>query len=815
MEQKHKKKMNYKHFVNDLAFHLAGLPSNENLPKFLLIQLKKITGASFIVYSGYYPDIKSLIIEHVEASQSIINTIIEVTHQEILHTIIPISEPILLHILDEVVGLRNSFSEITFGHISNSLADETLKNLTGIDRYFGITFGISGELLGTAVLAMKNNQPDPDKDFLISFSHLAAISLRRKKVEQKLYESEQKFTKAFRSSPDVIIIALMKNGVIAEVNDNFSNQTGFTVEEYTGKSTMDLNLWVNSDDRNKFINTLRIKGKIENLEIDFRRKSGEIRHAIISGEVIELNSELHSVSIIRDMTDQKRALQDLKLKDSLLELTNLMAKVGGWEFDVGTKEGSWTKEVARIHELDPALPTDVTLGISFYYGKYRTMIEKAINEAVKEQKPYDLELEIVTRNNNSKWIRTMGVPIIENGKVIKIRGIFQDITYRKLAELQIENERTRLRTLIETIPDLIWLKDADGIYITCNPKFERFFGAKEKDIIGKTDYDFVPKELADNFRMNDNEALKEERPKTNHEWVTFADDGHQEFLETIKTPMRDSENNLIGILGIARDITEVYQSQEEIKKLHANLERRVEERTAELNIANNELEAFAYTVSHDLRAPLRAINGFTKILTEDFANDMPDEAKHVCSVISENAEKMGQLIDDLLAFSRIGRCDLNFSLIDMNQIINLVYQELTDSEQRKKINFCVDLLPTVMADNALIKQVWTNLISNAIKFSSKQSNPEIKIWSYLQNEIPVFAIKDNGAGFGMKYANKLFGVFQRLHSNKEYEGTGVGLAIVQRIILRHNGNIWADAEVNKGAQFNFTLSNKPYNKTND
>ncbi len=814
-ENKLEQKIKSMQSITELAFQLAGLPSNANLTKFLLKQLEKYTGASLLVYSDYDADKKSLIIKHIEANQKIIELTHKVLGKKILHTVIPVSETIRLQMMEEIVGLRDSIIGITFGTIPYKALDKTIKHLIGVDRYFGIAFVTSGELFGTVVLAMHADQPDPDRNFLISFSHLAAIALHRKKAEDKLSESEIKFEKIFRSSPDVIIISAVKNGEIIEVNDNFSIQTGYSREEFSGKNSLELNLWANPIDHNNYIDILNTQGKIENLEIDFRTKSGEVRHALLSGEIIELHNELHTVSIIRDTTDQKRALQELKLKDQLLELTNQMAKVGGWEFDAETKQGTWTDEVAKIHDLDPSRPTDVALGVSFYHDRYKILIDKAIDEAITLQKPYDLELEMATPITSSKWIRTMGVPIIENGKVVKVRGIFQDITSRKLAELKIENERVRLRTLIETIPDLIWLKDVDGVYLTCNRKFERFFGSKEYEIVGKTDYDFVPKELADSFRMNDREAQKAGKPTSNLEWVTFSDDGHQEFLETIKTPMFDSENKLIGILGIARDITELHQSQEEIKRLHANLERRVEERTAELQVANKELEAFAYTVSHDLRAPLRAINGFTRILSEDFAKELPDEGKQVCSVIIENTLRMGQLIDDLLAFSRVGRSDLNRSLIDMNRIAEVVYQELTTPVQREKIIFNVEPLPLVMADNALVKQVWFNLISNAIKFSSKCENPQITISSFLKDEDLVFTIKDNGSGFGMKYANKLFGVFQRLHSTKEYEGTGVGLAIVHRIIQRHGGTIWAEAEINKGAQFYFTLSNEAKSKVNN
>lgn len=245
----------------------------------------------------------------------------------------------------------------------------------------------------------------------------------------------------------------------------------------------------------------------------------------------------------------------------------------------------------------------------------------------------------------------------------------------------------------------------------------------------------------------------------------------------------------------------------EVKTLNATLEARVIERTEELNAANKELEAFAYTVSHDLRAPLRAIDGFSKILMEDYYDSLDDQGRVVCKVISDNAETMGQLIDELLQFSRLSRSELHLLPVDLNSIINSLYEMLTTSEQREKINFSCPDLPTVKADPLMIKQVWQNLLSNAIKFSRKVEQPTIKINFYKKNDFFVFTVEDNGAGFNMKYATKLFGVFQRLHTVKEFEGTGVGLAIVQRIVHRHGGKVWAESEINAGAKFYFTLKN--------
>jgi len=235
------------------------------------------------------------------------------------------------------------------------------------------------------------------------------------------------------------------------------------------------------------------------------------------------------------------------------------------------------------------------------------------------------------------------------------------------------------------------------------------------------------------------------------------------------------------------------------------LERRIRERTFQLEAANKELEAFTYSVSHDLRVPLRAIGGYTRILTEEYQELLDAEGKRVCSVIAEGAQKMSDLIDDLLAFSRLGRSAINPRKLDMEALANAVFQDLTTAKSRKHIDFRVDAAPSVMGDLSLLRQVWVNLISNAIKFSSKQKRAVIRVHGEKTESEVVYSVQDNGAGFDMQYTHKLFGVFQRLHSAKEFEGNGVGLALVQRVVLRHGGRVWAEGETGKGATFYFSL----------
>jgi PAS domain S-box-containing protein len=250
---------------------------------------------------------------------------------------------------------------------------------------------------------------------------------------------------------------------------------------------------------------------------------------------------------------------------------------------------------------------------------------------------------------------------------------------------------------------------------------------------------------------------------------------------------------------------ELKQAEDAIRKLNEELEQKVIERTSQLESANKELGSFSYSVSHDLRAPIRAINGYAKILEEDYSEKFDPEGTKVLHSIMQNSKKMGQLIDDLLAFSKLGRKEVTVSQINMDDLVKLVREELLVEEGENIPEFNIKELPPAKGDQSLIKQVWINLISNAIKYSKYKIKTNIEIGAYEKDNFVVYNVKDYGAGFDMQYYDKLFGVFQRLHSQEEFEGTGIGLAIVQKIVHRHNGTVWAESILNEGTCFYFSL----------
>jgi PAS domain S-box-containing protein len=373
---------------------------------------------------------------------------------------------------------------------------------------------------------------------------------------------------------------------------------------------------------------------------------------------------------------------------------------------------------------------------------------------------------------------------------------------RKQHEEALKGNEERFRGMAEAAEDAIISADQEGRITFFNHGAERVFGHASGMMIGKPLTAIMPERFRDAHRAGLKRFLATGEARVigkTVELVGMKSDGSEFPLELSLSSWKADKG--IFFTGILRDITERKQAEEEVRKLneHLNL------RAIELETANKELEAFSYSVSHDLRAPLRAVDGFSRILLQKHGAALPPDAKRYQHLICENAQQMGRLIDDLLSFSRLSRQPLKRQPVDPRHIVDEALQHLSRESDNGQAQISVGKLPACQADPALLKQVYVNLISNAIKYSRKRAGARIEIGCKDDNGPPTYFVRDNGVGFEMKYADKLFGVFQRLHRAEEYEGTGVGLAIVQRIVNRHGGRVWADAAIDKGATFYFTL----------
>jgi PAS domain S-box-containing protein len=333
---------------------------------------------------------------------------------------------------------------------------------------------------------------------------------------------------------------------------------------------------------------------------------------------------------------------------------------------------------------------------------------------------------------------------------------------------------------------------------------EERYGWKREEAVGR-----VSHQLMQTIFPAPLEEINEKVLGTGHwegELTHTKRDGMQFVVASRWALQRDDAGKPVAVLETNNDITERKRAEEEIRKLNAELEQRVTERTAELKATNKELEAFAYSISHDLRAPLRHMAGYAELLQKNASSSLDEKSRRYMTMILESAKRMGDLIDDLLAFSRIGRAEIQKTVVSLEQLVKEALSEVQQETDGRNMDWKIGALPNLYGDRSMLRLALVNLVANAVKFTRKCQQPEIEIGCVdgKENEIVVF-IRDNGVGFDMKYVNKLFGVFQRLHRAEEFEGTGIGLATVQRIIHRHGGRVWAEGLVDRGATFYFSV----------
>ena len=389
-----------------------------------------------------------------------------------------------------------------------------------------------------------------------------------------------------------------------------------------------------------------------------------------------------------------------------------------------------------------------------------------------------------------------------DGSVVGAAVNIRDITASK----REHEARLRLAAIVESSSDAIIAKDLDGTILSWNTGAELLYGYASSEAVGRNISLLAPPDHRDEIPAI-LERIKVGERIEHYETVRRRKDGAMLDVSITISPLYDSSGTITGASAIARDISDRRRAEAEIRRLNADLERRVAERTADLVAANSELEAFTYSVSHDLRAPLRAIHGFAQLLVKRNEAQLDAEAKRYLSRVTAGITLMSRLIDDLLALSKVGHQRLETHTISTSGAVQRALEQLAPQLQGRAVELSVGTLPECVAEPVLLEQVFVNLIGNALKYSRGREPARIVIGCQSDpgTQESVFFVKDNGVGFDMQYADKLFGVFQRLHRADEYEGTGVGLAIVHRIIARFGGRVWAEAEPEKGATFYFTL----------
>lgn len=635
-----------------------------------------------------------------------------------------------------------------------------------------------------------------------------------KRTRDALNASEQRLRLALKAANQGIYDLNLKTGE-AIVSPEYASMLGYDPDTFQESD----DTWaerLHPDDAELATQTYRryIAGELPEYRVEFRLRthSGQWKWILSRGSVVERSPDGEPLRMLGTHTDiDSRKETELALMRQMERLQNAEAhaRLGSWEFVVDTHQpGWWSAEMYQLLGVDPAggVPTFDEY-ISYLHPEDRPRLLEALNLMANGIEPAPVPFRSNPDRGPQCWFNpSVNCERDSAGRPIKFTGTLLDITAIKNAETALRDSEERLRTLINTIPDLIWLKDPNGVYLICNRMFERFFGAKEADIVGKTDYDFVDHILADSFRNNDLKAIKARQPSLNEEWLTFNDGGYHGFFETIKTPVHGINGTLIGVLGIARDITVINETQESLRQLNTSLESRVAERTAELQSLNQSLESFVYSVSHDLKTPLRGVEGYSRLLQEDYDKQLDDEGRLFINNIRDGIKRMNELIDDLLAYSRMERRKLETSPLDLNIMLSNVLAERAHDLDARGVKIDVDLPPlTVHADADGLTMVLRNLLENALKFSRHSPQPHIEIGANQEGEVVTLWVKDNGIGFDMKYHERIFEIFQRLHRLEDYPGTGIGLALVKKAMERMGGKVWAESKLGEYAKFYLTL----------
>ncbi|MDR3368268.1 PAS domain-containing protein [Rhodoferax sp.] len=498
----------------------------------------------------------------------------------------------------------------------------------------------------------------------------------------------------------------------------------------------------------------------------------------------------------------------LSESETLLNTTQRLSKVGGWEVDIKSGKAFWTDELYRLHEIPKGSDIDHRKeSFACYSPEDRQTLNEAFTRACELGEPYDLELPFTTYTGKPLWVRTTAQPVYEDGKVVRLVGNLMDITERKQAEeaLRLSSERLQLATRVANIG--IWDWDIPRNSLVWDDSMYQLYGIRKGDFSEAYDA-WISTIHPEDKAHTDGEIQAALRGEHEYapEFRIVRPDGSIRNIKAVSRTTRDQEGKPLRMIGTNIDITELKLAETSIRTLNQTLEQRVADRTAQLEAANKELEAFAYSVSHDLRAPLRHIDGFLDLLKARTTGSLDDKSKHYMDTISDAARRMGTLIDDLLGFSRMGRKEMAAERVDLDILLQEVIHEFDSETRGRNIDWHIGELPAVTGDRAMLRVVLLNLISNALKFTQKREKASIEIGSQPgAGEAVIIFVRDNGAGFDMLYADKLFGVFQRLHSSDEFEGTGIGLANVHRIINRHGGKTWAEGKVDGGASFYFSL----------
>jgi PAS domain S-box-containing protein len=644
---------------------------------------------------------------------------------------------------------------------------------------------------------------------------LEADIAERKRAKEALQESEFKFRSIVEQSLDGIIL-VDEQGMVIEYNPAFERITGISREQVLGMIFWDFHAQLLPPERKmpdvyEWIKSAHLDAlqtgvsPILNrtVEVTIQRADGVHREVSQTLFAIPTNQGFRLGGIARDVTERKQAEGALReaqqLYENVFQISPELIAV------ITEAEGRYLIVNDAVEHVTGYLPGEVIGHTVAEFNIWGSQAERRKMILLLFRQGVVRNMEVCFhRRSGEPFTALLSVARVEVGKEQCLVTIVTDITERKLAEQALMDSEQQYRTTLEAMGEAMHVVDRDLRIVLFNQPFKEWNRQLKlpTEVLGKKLFDvfsFLPNSVNEEYSrvFQTGEILvTQERTLLQEQEI---------FTETRKIPIF-REGKVFQVLTVISNITERKAAEDEIHRLNAELEQRVIDRTAQLQAATKEMEAFSYSVSHDLRAPLRAIDGFSRIIQEDYAHQLPEEVQRLLNSVRSNSQQMGRLIDGLLEFSRLSRQPLDKQPVESNKLVRQAIQTLSHEQEGRQVELKIGDLPPCQGDPLLLSQVWVNLLANALKFTRQRPMARIEVGcNTKENGEPIYYVRDNGIGFDMQYADKLFGVFQRLHRPDEFEGTGVGLALVQRIILRHGGRIWAEAQPNVGATFYFTL----------
>lgn len=603
----------------------------------------------------------------------------------------------------------------------------------------------------------------------------------------------------FNNTTDFATIATV-DGCFEIINPQFENLLGYSKKELLENK---ISSFVHPDDiaaTTNEIEKLKDGAASVNFLNRYRQKSGNYLWLEWTMTPNHVKGKVYGIA--RNITERKKSESLLLENEKALEEAQHLAHIGSWSWDIKKNEIKWSKELYAITGLNPELPLPNFTNLSSVYTKASwKLLAQAVEKTVKDGTPYELELEMIRPDGHIRRTFTKGRAVKdETGHIVLLYGTCQDITERKLAEEILQERETRFRILYESSFDAIMtLEPPSWKFSSGNSSALKMFLAKdEKEFTSKEPWQLSPERQpdgqysADKAKHQIDQAMQE--GSSFFEWVHKRLNGEDFPATVLLTRVEISGKKFLQ--ATVRDITDSKKAETDlIKKSH------------DLENANKELEQFAYLASHDLQEPLLTISNFVGLLENKYSGKLDIDADRYLNFINAASTKIRNLIKDLLDYSRIGK-DATFTTVDCNEVLKEVLSEMqkTIKENNAKIKFSI--LPVLTGDKIRLKQLFRNLISNAIKFRKKNVFPEIEITIEQKDNEYLFAIKDNGIGIEEQYFIKLFNIFQRLNNATEYHGTGIGLASSKKIVEQHNGKIWVESKIDEGSTFYFTISKK-------